>query len=291
MMTVAPGDVFLGTAGYRESIRWVSGHVPVGGLKPDNIYWMIADSGIVGELAADPPTDMAYFGSVRHLGAVRSARGEKLNIRQFALPKKSGPYREQPVYLVVGTCGNIGKTTAGIAILRSLLAAGHKTVIALKATGTSSFEEIARYRDFGAAQAFDPIDFGLPTTFPSSRDGIDAIFAGMLDLCLSQPGDALVIECGGDLFGASVPEFLACLKARQIAVKTILTAGDAPGAMGAKRVLDEIGLEISLITGPCTETPTLRERTESLCGVPAMNLFHRLGQGSRPPSCHAALPG
>jgi hypothetical protein len=52
--------------------------------------------------------------------------------------------------------------------------------------------------------------------------------------------------------------------------------------MGAKRVLAEIGLAINLITGPCTDTPTLRERTQALCGIPAINLL-RFGpdQGSQ----------
>ena len=71
-------------------------------------------------------------------------------------------------------------------------------MIALKATGTSSFTEIARYQDFGAAQAFDCVDFGLPTTYPSGREGISDIFSNALDFCLSLPADALVVECGGD---------------------------------------------------------------------------------------------
>jgi hypothetical protein len=81
-----------------------------------------------------------------------------------------------------------------------------------------------------------------------------------------------VVECGGDLFGANVPDFLACLKARDFDPKIVLAAADALGAMGAKRALEEIGLTISLITGPCTDTPTLRKRTAALCGIPAMNL-------------------
>jgi hypothetical protein len=42
--------------------------------------------------------------------------------------------------------------------------------------------------------------------------------------------------------------------------------------MGAKHALAEIGLKISLITGPCTDTAVLRQRTEELCGIPAINL-------------------
>jgi hypothetical protein len=49
IFTVAPGDIFLATPGFRESTRWVSGAIPAGGLVPDNPYWVLADCGIVGE--------------------------------------------------------------------------------------------------------------------------------------------------------------------------------------------------------------------------------------------------
>jgi arsenite methyltransferase len=42
--------------------------------------------------------------------------------------------------------------------------------------------------------------------------------------------------------------------------------------MGAKRALADVGLEISLITGPCTDTAILRQWTEDLCGIPAINM-------------------
>jgi hypothetical protein len=146
-------------------------------------------------------------------------------------------------------------------------------VIALKATSTSSFTEIARYLDFGAVEAFDCIDFGLPTTYPPGREGIRDILFNELDFCLSLPADALVVECAGDPVSANGPELLSCLKARRSNPKIILAAADALGAFGAKHALAEIGLKISLITGPCTDTSVLRERTEALCGIPAINLL------------------
>jgi hypothetical protein len=33
-----------------------------------------------------------------------------------------------------------------------------------------------------------------------------------------------------------------------------------------------MGLSVSLITGPSTDTPTLQHRTAALCGLPAVNL-------------------
>jgi hypothetical protein len=280
MMTIAPGDAFLATPGYRESTRWVSGLIPAGGLVPGDYYRLLADCGVVGQALSDAPLDQGQPTCVRYLGAVCGHRGETLNIRQFAVTASANSYCKGLVYLLLGTSGDSGKTTAGIAVLRALRMRGYTMVTALKATGTASVEEISRYLDFGATQAFDCVDFGLPTTYPSGREGISDVFECALDFCFSLPAEALVVECGGDLFGANVPEFLTCLKSRRSNLKIILAAGDALGAMGAKQALSEIGLSIDLITGPCTDTCVLRDRTEALCGIPAINLVRGADSGT-----------
>jgi hypothetical protein len=279
VMEIAPGDAFLATPGYREARRWTVGSVPPDGLVPGGDYWVLSDCGVVGELISHSQLEMPHLGRVRYLGAVCGDRGQTLNIQQFALMHAGGPDHNAPVYLVLGTSAGVGKTTAGVAVLRALRMKGHTNVIALKATGTPSIAEIARYQDFGAAEAYDCIDFGLPTTYPVGRKGISDIFAKEVDFCLSRRADALVVECAGDPVSANAPELLSCLKARRSDVKIIVAAADALGAMGVKHALAEIGLTISLITGPCTDTPILRERTQALCGIPAINLLRgsRLG--------------
>lgn len=277
-MALAPGDFFLGTPGYRESTRWVVGCVPSGGLRPGGSYWVLAESGVVGDLLGDSPLEKGHLAQVTYRGAVLNDDGQVLDLRQFAMDGDGKADHGAPIFLIVGTSAEVGKTTAGIAVLRTLRRQGHTAVTALKATGTSSLTEILRYRDFGAVQAFDCVDFGLPTTYPSGRDGIDAIFNRALDVTLSNASDAVLIECGGDILGGNVPIFLECLKRRRAEVKIILAAADALGALGAKQLLGERGLAISMITGPCTDTPTLRERTQALCGIPALNM----SRGSAP---------
>jgi hypothetical protein len=281
LMAIAPGDVFLATPGYRESTRWVVGGIPAGGLVPGDHYWVLSDSGLVGDLIGDSPLEKGHLARVRYLGAVRGERGETLNIRQFGVTASGDANSGAPVYLVLGTSSEVGKTTAGIAVLRALRMQGLARVTALKATGTPAIAEIARYRDFGAAQAFDCVDFGLPSTYPSGRSGISEMFDAALDFCLSLPADAVIVECGGDIYGANVPEFLGCLKARHPDPKVVLAAPDALAAIGAKRALGEVGLAISMITGPCTDTPILRERTEALCGIPAINLVRSPEQATQ----------
>jgi len=272
-MTVVPGDFFLATPGHRESTRWVVGCVPSGGLLPGSNYWVLAESGVIGDLIGDSPLAKHHLGQVVYHGVVVGDDDQVLNLCQFAAQlDDNAADHGAPVFLVVGTSAEVGKTTAGTAVFRTLLGKGHVAVTALKATGTSSLTEILRYRDFGAVQAFDCVDFGLPTTYPSGRDGMDAVFNRALDVTLSNASDAVLIECGGDIIGGNVPIFLECLKRRRAGVKIILAAADALGALGAKQLLGEMGLSISMVTGPCTDTPTLQERTQALCGIPALNM-------------------
>ena len=272
-MAIVPEDFFLATPGYRESVRWTVGGVPDGGLVPGKDYWILAESGVIGALIEASPETKAYVGKATYLGAVISAEGEPLNLRDFAVHAPVGATDiGAPVYLLLGTSVEVGKTTAGLSLLRTLLGKGYENVVVLKATGTASVTEAMAYLDFGAAQVFDCLDFGVPTTFPSSRPDAPLIFEQALDLCLSLRADAVVIECGGNFLGTSVPEFLQCLTARRSNLTTILAASDSFGALGAKRVLEGMGLKLDLITGPCTDTLPSRKRTEAICGVPTRNM-------------------
>jgi hypothetical protein len=272
-MAIVPEDIFLATPGYRESVRWTVGGVPDGGLAPGKDYWILAESGVIGELVEASPETKAYVAKATYLGAVINAEGEPLNLRNFAVGAPAGATDTgAPVYLLLGTSVEVGKTTAGLSLLRTLLNKGYDNVVVLKATGTASVTEAMAYLDFGAAQVFDCLDFGLPTTFPSSRPDAPRIFGQALNVCLSLRADAVLIECGGNFLGTSVPEFLQCLMARRSNLTTILAASDSFGALGAKRVLEEMGLSLDLITGPCTDTQPSRKRTEVMCGVAARNM-------------------
>src|SRR5262249_39096979 len=160
---------------------------------------------------------------------------------------------------VVGTAAEVGKTTAGIAIVQALRRKGHKIVAVLKATGVASIRELMVYQDFGATHVFDFVDFGLPSTCPANRRDIDPVFESMLDTCLSMRADAVLVECGSDMLGANVPNLLRCIMRRRSKAKVILAAGDPLAALGGKEVLQKMGVTIHLITGPCTDTPTALE--------------------------------
>lgn len=273
-MILAPGDMFLGTTGYRESTRWVVGGVPGGGLIPGRSYRVLAECGVVGDFRGESPLQKDHLGEVTYVGSISTRDGQAVNIDQFAAGADAPVVdRRAPVFLFVGTSAEVGKTTAASVVLRSLRMKGARSITALKATGTSSLAELMIYKDFGANHVFDCVDFGLPTTYPSGRKGMEAFFSRALDTCLSIPSDGVVIECGGDLLGGNVPVFLRCLKLRRPDARVVLAAADAFGASCAKRMLEEeTGLAVTMVTGPCTDTPTLLSRTQTMCGIPAVNM-------------------
>jgi hypothetical protein len=272
-MAITPGDIFLATPGHRESVRWVVGGVPEGGLVPGEDYWVLSESGVMGTLVGDSPLPKRHLGKATYLGAVLGADGHLLGLRDFTL--RAAPDATDagaPIYLFLGTSSEVGKTTAGLTLLRTLLSRGQDEVSVFKATGTSSATELAAYQDFGASGVFDFVDFGIPTTCPASRADAREVFGRALDWCLSLPADALLVECGGDLLGTCVPEFIQCLRGRRSKLTTILVAWDPSGALGAQHALAGMGVTVDLITGPCTDTLTSRERTAALCGIPARSM-------------------
>jgi hypothetical protein len=270
-MTIVAGDIFLATPGFRHSVRWTVGGIPEGGLVPNLDYWVLTESGVVGDLVSHTPLARAHLGQARYLGAVLGSDGNPLHLKDFA-EHPGAADAGAPVYLILGTSVEVGKTTAGLTLLRTLQDKGHRRVVVLKATGTASVAEASVYQDFGAMRVFDCVDFGVPTTFPCGRADAPEIFGLALDVCLSTPADAVVIECGGDFLGTGVPEFLRCLQPRRPRPTTILAAFDTSGALGAKHALEQMGVTLDLITGPCTDTSTSRQRTEAVCGIPARNM-------------------
>jgi hypothetical protein len=271
-MSLLPGDVFLGTPGHRESNRILVGGVPKRGLAPGGLYWVLSDCGIVGELTSATGRARSFLARAKYLGTIAGEDGQAMTMKQFATP---APRRVSDhgakIAVIVGTSAEVGKTTAGLTLLRGLLKKGFQTAV-LKATGTSAIAEIASYQDYGADCVFDCVDFGLPSTYPSNRNDMVRVFDRALDTCLSIPAEALLIECGGDMLAANIPVFLRRLTRRRRRVKVVLAAPDAVGAFGGTQKLRDMGLSVDLITGPCTDTPAVRQRTQTLCKTLAVNL-------------------
>ena len=100
-MTLAPGDFFLGTTGYRESTRWV-----------------ISDCGVVGNLVADTPMSKTFVGQARYLGAVVGEERQPLGLGDFAVQRaRRSADRKAPLYIIAGTSAEVAPISrAGVVL-------------------------------------------------------------------------------------------------------------------------------------------------------------------------------
>src|SRR5262245_48468463 len=102
-MTLVPGDLFLGTPGYRRSTRLVVGGTPKRGLIPGGKYWVISECGAVGNLIAGVPITKTFVSQARYLGAVTGDGSRILSLRDFAIDRPRRPIdRKAPLYLITG---------------------------------------------------------------------------------------------------------------------------------------------------------------------------------------------
>src|SRR5918999_3591024 len=106
------------------------------------------------------------------IGFVCDGDGMRLNLTDWRLPAIDPPAVHPPIYAVVGTSMNSGKTTMAVNLIRGLTAHGLR-VGAAKLTGTGAGPDTWRLVDAGAVPGLDFIDGGLASTYKAPVDVID----------------------------------------------------------------------------------------------------------------------
>jgi hypothetical protein len=88
--------------------------------------------------------------------------GSKTRMMDYAMRGEANGY-SVPTVLLVGTSMSSGKTIAGTLACKVLSSHGLK-VIGTKLTGAGRYRDILSFRRAGAAQVYDFVDVGLPST-------------------------------------------------------------------------------------------------------------------------------
>ncbi len=172
-----------------------------------------------------------------------------------------------PTILLVGTSMSAGKTWTGRLVCKILSSAGFK-VIGAKLTGAGRYRDILSYRRNGAAETYDFVDAGLPSTVVSEDEFRSAI-RPLLRHIDNRGADFLVAEAGasplepynGDVAIDELGKNVAC---------TILCASDPYAVVG---VQSAFGLTPDLVTGPATNTTAAIDLVGKLTGIPAINIL------------------
>jgi hypothetical protein len=272
MMTVHRGDVLAGVLGARKALRGYSGVVPER-VEPGDVLQLLNLGGVIGlctsanpELGA--PLDVEVLGSVLQFPQLGRRVGVPATIDNGSVGHLDRLGSVPPMIMVVGTCMHAGKTRAACALVREATARGLRVGVA-KVTGVALRRDTLEMLDHGAVSACTFADAGMPSTcagdvLPVARGCIASAARG---------ADLLIVECGDGLLGEygvkdvlSAPDISASISA------LVLAATDPVAACGGFQLLDALGLQTSVVTGPATDnTAGVDALVRAGIAVPAIN--------------------
>lgn len=261
MVRVEPGDRIVGALGCRAAT--LEG---VGSWRDvrNNRMQLLTGAGLLGAFTSysmflPEPASLRYRGHV-----VRD--GRKITMNDFGLQCDEGKYTV-PTILLIGTSMSAGKTTTG-RVACKLLAAGGLRVIGAKLTGAGRYRDILSFRDAGAAEVYDFVDVGLPSTVISEDRFRAAIRPLLLHIAAQQP-DVVVVEAGASPLepynGAAAVDALG----NNICC-SILCATDPYAVVGVQKAYD---FSPDIVAGPATNTSAAIDLVEKLSGLRGINVM------------------
>jgi hypothetical protein len=260
MVRVKPGDRVVGALGCRAAT--LEG---VGSWRDvrDGQMQMLTGAGLLGVFTSysvflPEPASLRYQGHV-------ARNGRTIKMTDFALQCDEGKYAV-PTILLIGTSMSAGKTTTGRLACKILSEAGIR-VIAVKLTGAGRYRDILSLKNAGAAEVFDFVDVGLPSTVVS-EDIFRAAIRPLLRHIAAQQPDVVVVEAGASPLepyngAAAVDELNDNIRC------TILCASDPYAVVGVQMAFD---FTPDLVAGPATNTSAAIDLVEKLSGLRGINV-------------------
>ncbi len=277
MATVNEGDIIAGVLGERRALHGYIGVVPKE-VKVGDILHLLNLGGVVGLCTSfnpdvGPACRVEVLGQVLTFPHLGERRGVPASIKSNALPSADHVDRSVPIVAISGTCMNAGKTFAACEIIRGLTRRGLR-VGAAKLTGVSLRRDTLKMEDVGAVRALSFNDAGIvstrrQTSLPVARGLVKALNEVVHGLSV----DVIIVELGDGVMGEyGVEEILRAKDLMALTKVHVLCANDPVGAWGAAKYFrDDLGLAISVISGPQTDNAVGRIFVEETLGLPAIN--------------------
>ena len=262
------GDWLIAPLAGRESSYSHSSLIPKEGIAVSSTIDYICRGGGLG-ICPDIPPHKGAPTKVQIAGILQYEDGRVAKSLDFAVDLPSTDTLA-PIIAVLGSKSDCGKTTASFEIIKNLRDSGKKIGVA-KLCGTARKGELLELAEH-ANEAHDFADFGLPTTYPPSQEDDErALFtthqvrlaAEKNVRALSVENDIIVLEFGGDLLSAGVPELLKDPEKLNVAA-VVFVAESAMAVIGMETKLLRISTSFKSIpqyvVGPTANLRANRNR-------------------------------
>ena len=266
MADLVRGDLLIGALGDRTATLEGVGYWSA--IGDDLEMEGLTPAGLIGK-ATSTSLLLPEFMKLEYLGHIMR-NGDKLGMPDFVVQTEPATI-DMPVILLIGTSMSAGKTTAGQVVIRALNYFGKK-VVAAKLTGAARYRDILTFRDAGAAEIFDFVDAGMPSTVCPEEDYRKAMEV-LISRIAHVGADVLVVEAGASPLepynGDVLMDYL-----KQFVRFTILCASDPYAVLGVQTAFSN-HLVADLVSGPAANTDAAVALVRKLTDLPALNLLDR----------------
>lgn len=285
------GDEVVLCYGNRYAPDQFEAYVP-GDLGPCH---MAAAGGVASRVVAaharmKPPTE------ITPLGLLGDRQGKVVNLSRYALRPRQARLAT-PIFAVVGTSMNAGKTTAACHLVRGLAQAGYR-VGAAKVTGTGAGGDLWHMTDAGAVMVLDFTYAGHATTYLADDAALSEIFVTLTGELEAGGADAIVIEIADGLNQTETARLATSPLFRERVSGVVFAAADAMGAKAGYDWLVRHQLPVAAVSGLMTASPLASREAAQTVAVPVLGLDDlaspvRIEQVFRPfmSGLRAARPG
>lgn len=209
---------------------------------------------------------------LRPIALLGDANGRPLTLDRFALPRPTGPVvAPAPVFVVLGTSMNAGKTTTAAHLIHGLRRAGLR-VAAAKLTGTGSGADYWHMKDAGAVAVVDFSDCGMPSTYRVELESLHVALSSIFAELARWSPDAIVMEVADGLYQRETAMLIEAPWFRDVVDGVLFAAPDAMSLFAGVTLLRRLELPVIALSGVVSMSPlAMREATAALA-MPVMTL-------------------
>lgn len=264
-----PGDEIIVCYGNRYAPDQFEAEVPFD-LGPCHL---VAAGGLAAQVLSQharmqPPT------TITPLGLLGDAKGQRLNLRAWALPVTAFNFKHNRplVYAVIGNSMNSGKTTTAANLIRGLVASGLR-VGAAKITGTGAGNDPGFFADAGANPVYDFTWAGMPSTYRATAAEVRQIFETLVCHLTATGAQAIVLEIADGIFQDETRELVSSRQFRHTVDGVLFAAADSLCAAYAIEWFRQRELPLLGISGLVTASPLAKREAEQVTQLPVFDLL------------------
>lgn len=264
-LSLFKGDVIYGVLGY----RYASDAFHADTIDMGNLH-LLTNGGLIGTVKEknsniSDPTSLKFEGVL-----INKIDDEILNLKTALFHQDNFDFNYPPVIFVVGSGMNSGKTTTTARVGRALFESGMRVAL-LKVTGSVSQRDIFEFESTGVNYTADFSDYGFPSTYMSSPDELEALFAKMVEDAAASHPDVVLVEIADGILQRETQILLQNKIAMKSSIGVILTAPCACSALTLTEKVKQIGYYPIAVSGIITNSPLFMQEFSQYDTTPVID--------------------